>query len=148
MSSQVQALYGDVDFSFNPEDSRLAAVEALILDNVASQPEPSLSDQANSEALYLLRWCFALLYDPVSGIEIKQTINIWVKVVPQAYLEAIRNLHPGALVILAHWCMMLNQAKMYWYLRDSAAKVLSCIWDVLGDEWREKISWPLQVVSI
>ena len=148
MSSQVHALYGDVNLSLNPEDARLAGVEVLIIEDAASRFVAGQAKQANSEALYLLRWCFAMLSDSASNINVKRAINIWIEAVPQAYLEAVRDLQPGALVILAHWCIMLNRAQMYWYLQDSAAHVLSSIWDVLDEDWREKISWPLQAVTI
>ena len=146
MSSKVQALHGDIDFSANSEDARLAAIGSVVQQASELQFKPLSTIQANKEALSMLRWCFAMLNDQSNDINDKRALNIWIEVLPPAYVEGIRDMDAGALIILAHWCVMLKQAEHYWYLKNSAAQVLSSIYHVLDNDWQEAIAWPLQVV--
>lgn len=146
ISSQIHDLYGDIDLSLNPDDAHLAALEPLILDHGTTTSSRLYgTDQACASALQSLRSCFAMLYLPVNPIGIKKAINIWVEAVPHTYLEALQDCRPGALVVLAHWCMLLKKGEMYWYLQDSATQVISSIYEVLDGNWRQRIAWPLRV---
>ena len=148
MSSQLQALYGDVDFSLYPEDPRLAALQMFIEETMLSKGGLTASSQAVVEALYCLRWCFAMVHDPTSDIDVKRAINLWIESVPQSYIGALQDLQPIALIVLAHWCIMLHQARIYWYLQGSAAKVLSAIRNILDERWQAEIGWPLECIEI
>ena len=148
MTSQVDALYGDIDVSLNPEEDRLAVLELLVQGNAEMRPSGYQDvDQANFGALYLLRRCFAMLCLPSDPIGIKRVINIWVESVSDLFLEALLQLRPVALVILAHWCILLKRAQEYWYLQGSAEKFVSTILELLGDDWKEMISWPLSAIG-
>ena len=148
MSSQLQALYGGVDFSLYPENPRLAALQMLIEETMLSEGEATASSQAAAQALYCLRWCFAMVHDPTNDIDVKRAINLWIESVPRSFIEALQDLQPIALIVLAHWCIMLHQARMYWYLQGSATKVLSAIRNSLDEQWQVEIAWPLEWVGV
>ena len=137
LASSVQAQFGDIDTTINPEDDRLASLQQSLLDQ---------NEHHDLVALRFLRWCFAMLFLPSDPINTKRAINIWIESVPEAFLEGLRGCRPTSLVVLAHWCIMLKRAEMYWYLQDSAYQVLSDIHNVLADSWKERIAWPLQIV--
>ena len=140
---QTTAPYSDNNGSYYPEDSHLVAVETMIWKAAAKNSEPEPVACANLHALSLLRQCFALLYDPICSISIKHAITFWIGAVPTAYLKAVKELQVGALIVLAHWCVMLNEGKTLWYLRDSGPRILAGICEVLGDEWKVELAWPL-----
>ena len=147
MTSRGKAVAGDIELSLNPEDARLAILEPLISRDPGVSPlGADDTNQANSTALHLLRSCFAMLFVPSKPVSIKRALKIWAESVPNTYLEALRELRPGALVILAHWCIMLKRADLSWYLQGSAKNILAAIHDALNEEWRAQIAWPLQVV--
>ena len=87
-----------------------------------------------------------MLFLPSKPVSIKRPLIIWVEWIPNTYLEALSELQSGALVVLAHWCILLKRAETEWCLRGSAENIMSMIAGVLNEEWRARIAWPLQVV--
>ena len=147
MISRTRAESGDIDLSLNPEDARLAILQTLISGDLGVSPIGADNrSQVSSNALYLLRRCFAMPFLPSKPVSIMRALHIWVVSIPDTYLEALRELRPGALVVLAHWCIMLKLAETNWYLHGSGENIMSTIHGVLNEEWRARIAWPLQVV--
>ena len=147
MVSRARAVASDIELSLNPEDARLALLNPFISRDLGVSPSGADdTSQTNSTALHLLRSCFAMLFVPSKPVSIKRTLTLWVESISYTYLEAVSRLQPGALVILAHWCILLKRADMHWYLQGCARNILSAVHGVLNDEWRARIAWPLQVV--
>ena len=147
MTSVTRAVPRDINLSLNPEDARLAILESCISRDLGVSPLGAIDrSQVSSNALYLLRRCFAMLYLPSKPVRMVRALNIWVESIPDTYLEALCELRSGALVVLAHWCIMLKRAETTWYFQGSAENVLFMIAGVLNEEWRARIAWPLQVV--
>lgn len=46
-----------------------------------------------------------------------------------------------ALVILAHYCVLLKKVDHVWYLKGLGKGLLESIWEVLGEEWRPWVRW-------
>lgn len=147
MTSRARAVAGDIELSLNPEDARLALLSPLISRHLGVSPSGADdTSQANSTALHILRSCFAMLFLASNPVSIMRALTIWVESIPYTYLQALSELQPGALVILAHWCIILKRAETRWYLQGSANNILSAIHGALNEEWRARIAWPLQVV--
>lgn len=147
MTSLTGAVSGGMNLSLNPEDARLAILKPSISRDLGVSPLAADDrSQVSSNALYLLRRCFAMLFLPSKPVSINRALHIWVEWIPNTYLEALSELQSGALVVLAHWCILLKRAETEWYLRGSAENVMSIIAGVLNEEWRARIAWPLQVV--
>ena len=147
VTSRASAVAGDIELSLNPEDAHLAILNPLISSELRVSPSGADdTSQASSNALYLLRRCFAMLFLASKPVSIKRTLCIWVESISNTYLEALSELRPGALMVLAHWCIMLKRAETTWYLQGSARNIVSAIHGVLNEEWKARIAWPLQVV--
>lgn len=147
MKSRARAVAGDIELSLNPEDARLAILNPLISRDLGVSPSGAHhTSQATSTALHLLRSCFAMLFLASKPVSIMRALTLWVESIPSAYLEALRELQPAALVILAHWCIMLKRAETRWYLQGSAKNTLLAIYGALNEEWSARIAWPLQAV--
>ena len=145
--SRARAVASDIELSLNPEDAHLALLNPLISRDLGVLPSGANdTSQAISTALHLLRSCFAMLFVASKPVSIKRTLTLWVESISYTYLEAVSELQPGALIILAHWCIMLKRADMLWYLQGCAKNILSAIHGALNEEWRARIAWPLQVV--
>ena len=147
MVSHARAAAGYMELSLNPEDARLAILDPLISRDLGVSPSGGDNlNQASSTALHLLRSCFAMLFRASNPVSIMWSLHLWVELIPNAYLKALSELQPEALVILAHWCIMLKWAEARWYLQGSAKNILSAVHGALNEEWRAQIVWPLQVV--
>lgn len=55
---------------------------------------------------------------------------------------------PFALVILAHYCVLLHKAPVRWWAAGWGERVIAAIFKVLPQDWKYAVSWPMTVVGI
>jgi hypothetical protein len=66
----------------------------------------------------------------------------WIAYVGEAYMSYLKDLDPGALVIFAHFSILSNLFKSYWYLQGWADRTLKRIANVVRDpEFRDALRW-------
>jgi hypothetical protein len=51
---------------------------------------------------------------------------------------------PEALILLAHYCLLLSKIDHLWWLQGMSRHLLQAVHKVLGKEWENWITWPLQ----
>jgi hypothetical protein len=129
------------DFSQNPGDAHLSALLPLFFDG-------SEDATVYHEALNTLRRLFAMIATPNQTMSTKTIVYCWPVQVPQRYLLLMSERQPEALVILAHYCIMLNMLDSFWFMEGCAARVLRQCQQELSDEWLPHIQWPLSVVGV
>jgi hypothetical protein len=72
---------------------------------------------------------------------------IWPNTIPQKYLELLADQQPQALVILAHYAVLLHWADKEWFMRGMARYLLDTIRSSVGDEWQGALQWPSSVIG-
>jgi hypothetical protein len=70
-------------------------------------------------------------------------IRIWPMRKSVEYLGLLRAQHPGALILLAHYCLVLQKVEGYWYFEGRARRLLANAASRLGERWHQYIEWPL-----
>lgn len=95
------------------------------------------------QALQELRIVSALSYWPSGIRSIKSSIHMWAGRISQDFVELIYQRDPRALVILAHYCVLLKRNNHVWYLQGLGPRLLENIKEELGKEWIPWIQWPL-----
>ncbi|KAK2748752.1 hypothetical protein FQN57_000333 [Myotisia sp. PD_48] len=55
---------------------------------------------------------------------------------------------PLALVILAHYCVLLHRAPMRWWAGGWSTQVIGAVCKALPQDWRHAVSWPMTVVKL
>jgi hypothetical protein len=68
----------------------------------------------------------------------------WPIKVPATFLAMVKELQPEALIVLAHYSLLLNKAEHVWYMKGMSRRLLHSIHSKLGKEWESWIAWPLQ----
>jgi len=80
----------------------------------------------------------------------------WSTVTPDTYISLINQRRPEALVLLAHYCLLLSKIDTVWWLKGISRHLLRSVCKALekvdslgaveGSErsWESWISWPLQ----
>lgn len=135
-------------------DEELAKLEALFplspsfSPNSHAAPTYSLSnekrkDEICMEALAKLRRVSALAHSKAKTLHIKTSIHMWAGSVSQEYVELLYAKDPRALVLLAHYCVLLKKNDKIWYLRGLGPGLLENIRLALGEEWQPWIQWAL-----
>jgi len=100
--------------------------------------------EALDEALTLLRQVYGLMpYFETKICAISATFS-WPVQVPEAYIEMVKRRQPEALVLLAHYCLLLNTVNNFWWIHGMSRHLLENIHRNLGTDWESWIAWPLQ----
>ncbi|KAL9004357.1 MAG: hypothetical protein Q9188_002829 [Gyalolechia gomerana] len=103
--------------------------------------------EAYTEAVKALRKCFAKIFTR-SSVECEiATAFTWPVEVPDKFIQLLQARSPEALVILAHYCVVLHHLDNYWWLNGWAAQVMENISNELTELWRDWIQWPSTVIA-
>ena len=71
-------------------------------------------------------------------------LRVWPLLLLPDYFELLRDLHAGALIVLAHYCSLLHRLNRKWYLAGRAKRLLEHIVQRLDSEWHSHINLPLE----
>ncbi|CAJ0544035.1 Ff.00g040500.m01.CDS01 [Fusarium sp. VM40] len=73
---------------------------------------------------------------------------IWPMIIKDGFLQLIRERHPAALVVVAHYCTVLHAVgSEFWFLENWGHDLLDAIVDGLPPCWHEAVAWPLEYVK-
>ncbi|GFF73268.1 hypothetical protein IFM61392_00854 [Aspergillus lentulus] len=64
------------------------------------------------------------------------------------YVDLLREHDPMALVILAHYCLVLHHFRDHWWMEGWSSHVARHIWKVLGEYWRPSVSWVMKEIGL
>lgn len=82
-----------------------------------------------------------LLLDNSEDSELAKVIWGWGIEVDQIFLDMCWARHAMALVILAHFTVLMSFVKKFWCMRIWPGALLGHIRQVLGDEWEDALKW-------
>jgi hypothetical protein len=71
----------------------------------------------------------------------------WAYRIPVRFQDLIRERQPFALVVLAHYAVVLHHLHESWWMGSWGTRILNEIVDYLDPEWRELISWPIDATG-
>jgi hypothetical protein len=132
-----------VDYARNPDDAKLARIQKL-LEPSDHCSEKDLEDLTICKpALDELRRLFACRHSPMRT-QILIAIHVWPGTVSQEFVRLMGEHRPEALVILAHYCVLLKKVNSCWWLEGVGERLLMAIDRELGLDWRQWIEWPLE----
>jgi len=134
----------DLSFSQNPEDERYASLLPLF----TKEGEDAM---ACLDALNILRQLLAInaaSNETFFTRRLMQSVYSWPVLVSHRYINLMSERNPEALVVVAHFCIMLNMLNSIWFIEGCAARILDRCRRDLDDEWLPYIQWPLQVVGL
>lgn len=133
-----------IDRSRNPDDDHLSAIYPLLQAKVSASSE--VKDILNTcrVALDELRRVAALPYSPCKTLGHTAVLWIWPGAVSDCFVQLIYERRPEALVILAHYCVLLKKLNSCWYLEGVGDAMLSTIEKLLGAKWKPHITWALK----
>lgn len=74
---------------------------------------------------------------------------VWSVNLPPLFLEMLSEKQPEALVILAHYCVLIYWGEMQdtWFLAGWARYMLDTIKELTPVEWHEHLAWPDEIIK-
>ncbi|KAL2821788.1 hypothetical protein BDW59DRAFT_174125 [Aspergillus cavernicola] len=127
-----------------PDTSRLAIMSLAQLNaNLARQDPHHDKDVYDATIKYL-----GYSLDKVSrGGETMIVAFQWIFQVPSKYMELYRQREPFALVILAHYAVIIHFLRRHWWMGEWAVRLIRDIGQHLDANWRKSISWVLDATG-
>lgn len=72
---------------------------------------------------------------------------MWVCDVPAEFIELVQDHDPLALVVLAHYCVVLHRLRERWWVATWGERVLDDINGILGVSWSRELEWAVKMVK-
>ncbi|PNY26129.1 C6 finger domain protein [Tolypocladium capitatum] len=99
------------------------------------------------EAVHRLQWAFNL-YSNLGGTDGgPHAASAFSVTIGADYVDVLCRHQPEALVILAHYGVLLHRCRHFWVFGDAGACMIRAIAQHLGNYWRDAVAWPLQVLQ-
>lgn len=74
-------------------------------------------------------------------------IFVWPIAIPQSYLRLLGERKPEAMVILAHYSVLLARVDDQWYMKGWARYLVKQVETALGEEWAPWLLWPKEMTG-
>ncbi|KUJ10546.1 C6 zinc finger protein [Mollisia scopiformis] len=76
-----------------------------------------------------------------------QVVFVWLYRLPDEFVELLYQRRPIPLVILSHFCVLLNDLASSWWAKGWAEHLISEIYSSLGEEYRMWMRWPMEEIG-
>ncbi|KAH8691981.1 hypothetical protein BGW36DRAFT_303266 [Talaromyces proteolyticus] len=107
--------------SFIPNDSSWSSEIVSIYRNAAISLAQSLA-YTNTEGM-------------ASFVTTWNILGSWPMRIESEYMDLLYERHPGALLLLAHYCIILKRLEKCWYFEGRAVRLMTSIMSLLDDGW-------------
>ncbi|KAK1621743.1 hypothetical protein BDP81DRAFT_336034 [Colletotrichum phormii] len=98
------------------------------------------------EVIELLQWCFDICR-VLDEEDFSQAASTFSVKVPVGFVDMLRKHRPEALIILAHYGVLLHHCRGFWPFADAGAFIIRAIARHLGSYWQDALAWPLDVLE-
>ncbi|KAF2714999.1 hypothetical protein K504DRAFT_445917 [Pleomassaria siparia CBS 279.74] len=135
----------NIDAKLHPEDYRLLALHGLFSNlNPGEQHESAHYKQA----LYWLRQAFAHCSNVESRVSPICAVMYWVERVPQEFLDLVILQKSRAIVLMAHFCILVKRASHLWYAAGAAEDMMIELHGNLNPKFLPWMEWPLRTFGM
>ncbi|TVY39613.1 hypothetical protein LOCC1_G005834 [Lachnellula occidentalis] len=126
----------------HPEDVHVASIHEILKPGPGSTARDKWELEVCGTALEELRQLWSGPY-MLGKMGIVGMIYLWPSKVSKEYIALMHKRRPEALVILAHYALLVKRMNILWYLRGVGAKLLVAINDDLGEEYKPYVEWAM-----
>lgn len=71
-----------------------------------------------------------------------ESITTWPLIIPVEFTDLLAQRRPEALVILAHWAVLLIHHRELWFVGNAARFIIESVKKHLGQYWEPWLEWP------
>ncbi|KAH8686413.1 hypothetical protein BGZ61DRAFT_454452 [Ilyonectria robusta] len=126
-------------------------VKSNILDNLETQIRSNVTDPALMSiygvAIDELRPQLSFAFSPeCQNLDIMDAF-VWQFAVVENFMPLLKVPTQEAVVIFAHHCLILNKLQSIWWLRGWDKFIMSRAWEILDQEHRLWIQWPIEEIG-
>ncbi|KAJ5213971.1 hypothetical protein N7449_001140 [Penicillium cf. viridicatum] len=152
LTSMERITTDELDPLFHPEDPlpTMPDMSRLVVLSLQRQNDiEAMRDATHQTDLYdsAIEHLSHALEQLMKGGEPKVFAFWWSFRIPAEFLELLEARRPFALVVLAHYSVILHHLKGSWWMGDWGNRILQEIGDILEPEWQDLINWPIDATG-
>ncbi|KAJ5121098.1 uncharacterized protein N7515_009059 [Penicillium bovifimosum] len=87
----------------------------------------------------MLSWCYG-------GMRANTIAGRWAIRLPARFMELLRERDPLALVMLAHYGVLLQYLEHRWCFDELCVRVSKAVWAILDEQWRPLVEWAMKEI--
>jgi Fungal specific transcription factor domain len=76
-----------------------------------------------------------------------QTMGAWLYCVPDTFVDRLQERKPAAMVIFAYFLVLMNELEASWWAKGWVDHIMRGIYEILDEEWRIRIRWPMERIG-
>ena len=95
-----------------------------------------------------LRWCFERIINKAPYECEVSLAFLWPVLIPPRFLTILNSMKPEALIILAHYCIILHHLDGYWWMKGWANHLINYIQHELPGGLQTWVLWPRDVIKL
>ncbi|KAL4884437.1 hypothetical protein BJY04DRAFT_8435 [Aspergillus karnatakaensis] len=127
-----------------PDTSRLAIMSLVQMNAHLARQDPHHDKELYDATIKHLGYSL----DKVArGGETMIVAFQWIFQVPSEYMELYRQREPFALVILAHYAVIIHFLRRHWWMGEWGLRLVREIGQHLDSKWRNSITWVLDATG-
>lgn len=134
-----------INFDEIPQETELVKLRQF--SEATRQLYPPDINEAYSSAIRCLEVIFATT-EKTSKPPSDGLIKIWVHHASERFMELLSEKQPGALIIFAHYAVLFERSRHYWYFEGVAAQILYIAESMVPSEWAGWLDWPREQIGI
>ncbi|KAJ5529474.1 hypothetical protein N7527_002867 [Penicillium freii] len=152
LTSMERITTSELDPLFHPEDPlpTMPDMSRLVVLSLQRQNDiEAMRDATHQTDLYdsAIEHLSHALEQLMKGGEPKVFAFWWSFRIPAEFLELLEARRPFALVVLAHYLVILHHLRGSWWMGDWGNRILQEIGDILEPEWQDLINWPIDATG-
>ena len=93
---------------------------------------------------------FSVRYDPVTGMKREHNfhgVGLWLYYLSDEFILLLQQRQPGALAIMAYFCVLLNDFRPIWMMEGWVDHLLSGIYRMMPEGCRGLLNWPIEEIG-
>jgi hypothetical protein len=142
----IQQSLGNGAIPDREDDKSLGQITDIVL-NLPAVKISTTNDEMDSyrDAIEKLTNMLAGVGNGLDSISRRIASSVWACKVSETYIRTLREQRPPALIILAHYCLLLKQCEDCWFMKHRAVGLFDAVQRCLDAEWHIYIKHPRKV---
>ncbi|KUJ10496.1 uncharacterized protein LY89DRAFT_262682 [Mollisia scopiformis] len=127
-----------------PEDDRsLARIKDEVLNLTSVKTSTTVEEmEAYHDAIERLRALLAASTQPLDSVIKRAVCSIWPSRVSDTFVRLLSEKRPPAMIILAHYCLLLRGLEECWYMERRGVNLFQIVVGALDNEWAIYVDHP------
>lgn len=99
------------------------------------------------QAVEHIQWALDRYESPEPDASRAYMAYTWPLLISKGYLELLGQRRPEALIIFAHYAVILHYGRHMWLVGQAGHHIISLITKALGPEWQPWLVWPNKAIQ-